>query len=58
MKCEHCGAPVPEDNVQRVCAYQVDWETAVPDYKGALFCDCCDKCRSECHDALLTNPQK
>lgn len=50
MECENCGAPVPEDNINRVCAYQVDWETPDPNYKGAITCSCCDKCRADCHE--------
>lgn len=52
-KCEHCGCIVPDDNVERVCAYQVDYDTPVPNYKGALTCTCCDQCRASCHEVLL-----
>jgi hypothetical protein len=51
MKCD-CGNELPAENEQRVCAYQVD-PGVVPDYQGAIFCSCCDKCRAECHAALI-----
>lgn len=58
MKCENCGQPVPEDNVQRVCAYQVDVDTCCPDYTNAIYCNCCDECRKKCHDELITTTTK
>lgn len=52
VKCD-CGADVPPENEQRVCAFQVEQDECAPDYKGAIFCDCCDNCRAECHAALI-----
>lgn len=51
MKCDSCMEEVPEDNINRVCAYQL--EENCLDYKGALTCNCCDKCRNYCHEGLF-----
>lgn len=58
MTCENCGADIPEDNVDRVCAYQVDYDTCAPDYKGAITCNCCDSCRNKCHEGLFENQKE
>lgn len=52
--CESCGqVEVPENNKDRVCAFQIEIDVPVPDYKGAITCNCCDLCRENCHEALL-----
>ncbi len=50
MKCEnqYCNNECPEDNEDRVCAYQIDDLTPCPDYKNVPTCNCCDKCREVC----------
>lgn len=55
MKCENdnCENEVPEDNENRVCAYQLDVDNPNPYYKNALTCNCCDKCRELCHRGLF-----
>lgn len=52
-KCEHCDIDISGDNINRVCAYQVDTDTPVPDYSNATFCTCCDACREKCHLQLI-----
>lgn len=53
MTCEHCGQPVPEENIQRVCAYQFDPDTCDLDHKNSIFCNCCDNCRAQCNAAKI-----
>lgn len=56
MDCENCNTEnIPEDNIQRVCAYQIDHEVELghKGYWGAIFCDCCDNCRQLCHEGLF-----
>lgn len=53
MNCESCNKPdIPIDNIQRVCAYQIDGHF-IDDYGNTVRCDCCDTCRTECHVALV-----
>lgn len=52
--CENCGKDVPEDNTDRVCAYQVDnGPGIIMDYALYPKCNCCDKCRQECTNAVI-----
>ncbi len=55
MKCDnnYCEEQVPEDNIDMICAYQLDYLTPNPDYKNCLTCNCCNKCRQECHEGLF-----
>lgn len=54
--CESCGVrQVPEDNESRVCAFQIEIDVPVPDYNGAITCNCCDLCRGNCMSLLRSH---
>lgn len=55
LKCDNdgCENEVPEDNIDRVCAYQLDHDTPNQDFRGLPTCNCCNKCRDLCHEGLF-----
>lgn len=61
MICETpgCKHEVPDENIDRICAYQLDDVVATSrhGYKNYPVCSCCNQCRQVCHDGAI-NPQE
>lgn len=49
MKCENdsCNEPLPQDLAGNLCSGYMDTS------EGERWCNCCDKCRTECHNGAL-----
>lgn len=54
MKCDYCESEVPEENIDRVCAYQIEIGVGHDgDYTNYPCCNCCVLCRQKCHEGLF-----